>query len=159
MNLIFHFLNSSYTIPTLVIIIFVLLFAVIHIYHKLSVFTRGENGKNLESVIREYLDKVDELKKHDELIAKHALEIESRLSQCIRNVSTVRFKAFDQNSSNQSFAISLLNEHGDGVIISSLHHRDRVSIFAKPIVKYISNHDLTEEEINVLEDSKKSHRS
>ena len=119
---------------------------------------RGENGKNLENIIREYLDKVDNLKEHDELIAKHAIDLEKRLSQCVRNISTIRFKAFDSNSSNQSFAIALLNEQGNGVILSSLHHRDRFSMFAKPINNYVSSHDLTDEEKGVLEEAKTAHK-
>lgn len=130
---------------------------VVYLHYKLSIFMRGENGKSLESVIRTYLNHVDDLKKHDELIAEHALKLDTRLSQAVRNVSTMRFKAFDQNSSNQSFAIALLNELGDGVILSSLHHRDHVSVFAKPIAKYECMQDLTEEELGVLAEAKTSH--
>jgi hypothetical protein len=74
-------------------------------------------------------------------------------------VSTVRFKAFEQNSSNQSFAIALVNELGNGVILSSLHHRDHVSVFAKPVAEYASTHDLTEEEKSVLTEAKKAHKA
>lgn len=118
---------------------------------------RGENGKSLEGTIRTYLNHVDDLRKHDELISEHALRLDKRLAQAVRNVSTMRFKAFEQNGSNQSFAIALVNELGDGVILSSLHHPNRVSVFAKPIVKYTSTHDLTEEEIGVLEEAKSAH--
>lgn len=134
-----------------------LLAYVIYLHRKVSYFMRGENGKSLESTVRTYLDRVDELKKHDELIAEHALKLDRRLAQAVRNVSTMRFKAFDQNSSNQSFAIALLNEQGDGVVLSSLHHRDRVSVFAKPIAKYECAQDLTEEELGVLTEAKTAH--
>lgn len=135
-----------------------LLLYVIYLHRKLSHFLRGENAKSLESTIRQYLDKVDDLKKHDELISEHALKLDERLSQAVRNVSTMRFKAFDQTASNQSFAIALVNELGDGVILSSLHHRDRVSVFAKPVSKYASTHDLTEEELGVLQEAKIAHK-
>jgi hypothetical protein len=146
------------SIPLSVALVIVL-FYVIYLHHKLSRFMRGENGKSLEGTIRTYLDHVDDLKKHDELISEHALKLDRRLSQAIRNVSTMRFKAFDQNASNQSFAIALVNELGDGVILSSLHHRDHVSVFAKPVAKYESTHDLTEEELGVLEEAKVAHRN
>jgi hypothetical protein len=145
------------SIPLAIALALVLAY-VAYLHHKLSHFMRGENGKSLESTVRTYLDHVDSLKKHDELIAEHALKMDKRLSQAIRNVSTMRFKAFDQNGSNQSFAIALVNELGDGVILSSLHHRDRVSVFAKPVAKYESSHDLTEEEIGVLEEAKVAHK-
>jgi hypothetical protein len=135
----------------------ILLAYVLYLHYKLSRFVRGENGKSLEDIIKKYLNHVDDLKKHDELIAEHALKLDKRLSQAVRNVSTMRFKAFEQNASNQSFAIALVNELGDGVILSSLHHRDRVSVFAKPVSEYKSTHDLTEEEIAVLEEARKAH--
>ncbi len=115
---------------------------------------RGENAKSLESIIKKYLDEIDELKKHDELLSEHAFNLETRLSECVRNISVSRFKAFESGSSNQSFSISLVNEKGDGVVITSLHNRDRVSTFAKPISKYESTHELTDEEKQVLHDSK-----
>ena len=155
---IFTYLAQYPGIPLAVAFAFLLAY-VAYLHHKLSHFMRGENGKSLESTVRTYLDQVDNLKKHDELIAEHALKLDKRLSQAVRNVSMMRFKAFDQNSSNQSFAIALVNEIGDGIILSSLHHRDRVSVFAKPVSKYQSSHDLTEEELGVLEEAKASHRS
>ena len=157
MNTLLASISSPYVTLALFATTTILFFTVIHLYYKLSRFMRGESAKSLETVIRSYLDKVDDLKKHDELISKHATDLDKRLGQCVRNVSTVRFKAFDQNSSNQSFATALLNEQGDGVIISSLHHRDHVSMYAKPITNYTSTHDLTEEELGVLEQSKKAH--
>ncbi len=158
MNTLLIYSTSPYTVVILFACTVVLLVTTIHQYYKLSIFMRGENGKNLEGTIRDYLDKVDNLKKHDELLAQHAMDLETRLSQCIRNVSTVRFKAFDTNSSNQSFAIALVNEQGNGVILSSLHHRDRFSMFAKPVTQYTSTHDLTEEEQSVLTDAKTAHK-
>lgn len=145
-------------IPLAIALVIVLAY-VIYLHRKLSHFMRGENAKSLESVIKEYLTHVDDLKKHDELIAEHALKLDKRLTQAVRNVSTVRFKAFDQNASNQSFAVALVNELGNGVILSSLHHRDHVSVFAKPIANYKSSHDLTEEEQGVLDEAKKAHAS
>lgn len=153
---IFSFIVAYPAILLSIALIIVLLY-VIYLHRKLSHFMRGENARSLESVIKEYLAHVDDLKKHDELIAEHALKLDKRLSQAIRNVSTVRFKAFDQNASNQSFAIALVNELGNGVILSSLHHRDHVSVFAKPIATYKSSHDLTEEEQSVLEEARKAH--
>jgi hypothetical protein len=137
--------------------VLILLAYVAYLHHKISHFMRGENGKSLESTIRTYLGHVDDLRKHDELISEHALRMDRRLSQAVRNVSTMRFKAFDQNASNQSFAIALTNELGNGVILSSLHHRDHVSVFAKPVSSYESSHDLTDEERGVLEEAKLAH--
>ena len=125
---------------------------------KLSHFMKGQNGQSLEPIIRDYINQIEDLKKHDEKLAQHALSLEERTKQSIRNVSTLRFKAFEAGASNQSFAIALLNEHGDGVMLSSLHHRDRASFFAKPIKGYKSEHELTEEEEQVLHDTREANK-
>ena len=149
----------AHTYGLLIILNIILFVYVVYLHRKVSLFTRGADGKSLESTIQTYLNHVDTLRAHDEMIAEHALKLDKRVAQSIRNVSALRFKAFDQNSSNQSFAIALVNELGNGVILSSLHHRDRVSIFAKPVSQYTSEHDLSEEEQSVRKEAKTSHSS
>jgi Protein of unknown function (DUF4446) len=70
----------------------------------------------------------------------------------VRKVKTVRFNPFAGTGvgGNQSFSTALLNEHGDGVIISALHSRERVAVFAKPISNYQSEYELTAEEKSLL---------
>jgi hypothetical protein len=45
----------------------------------------------------------------------------------------VRFNPFEDTGGNQSFAIALLDAHGDGVVISSLHARGSTRIYAKAV--------------------------
>ena len=44
----------------------------------------------------------------------------------------------------------MLNEDGDGVVLSSLYARDRMSVFAKPIKNNKSEYELSNEEKEVL---------
>ena len=133
------------TIP-LALAIVILLFYTAHLHHKIHRFTRGQNGSSLEDLMRACVDSVSEIEKRNELISEHALHLDKRLSQSLRNAQTIRYKAFEQNGSNQSFSIALLNEKGNGVVITSLHSHDRISTFAKPIERYGSLYDLTSEE-------------
>ena len=45
----------------------------------------------------------------------------------------VRFNPFEDTGGNQSFAIALLDAHGDGVVISSLHARGSTRLYAKAV--------------------------
>jgi hypothetical protein len=45
----------------------------------------------------------------------------------------------------------MLNEEGDGLVMSSLYSRERMSIFAKPIKAGKSTYELTAEEKEALE--------
>jgi hypothetical protein len=66
-------------------------------------------------------------------------------------LETIRFNPFPDQGSNQSFAIGLLNEEKDGVVISSLYSRERMSVFAKPIKNGKSDYELTQEEKEALQ--------
>lgn len=130
----------------------------VYLHTKIHRLTRGESGASLEKLIRTCISSVSEIEKKNELISKHALSLDTRVSHAIRNAQTIRYKAFETNGSNQSFSISLVNEKGNGVIITSLHSNARISTFAKPIENYSSSYDLSEEELHVLEESKKEHK-
>jgi hypothetical protein len=82
--------------------------------------------------------------------------VEERLKKSIRGVETVRFNPFKGtgDGGNQSFATALIDEEGNGVVISSIFARDRTSIFSKPIYKYVSSHELSEEELEAITKAK-----
>lgn len=142
----------------LVVALFVILLYIIYLHYKISRLTQGKTGASLEDVIRQCVSSVQKIEERNELISKHALTLDERVSHSIRNAKTMRYKAFETNSSNQSFSVALLNERGDGVIISSLHAHERMSTFAKPVEHYESKYELTDEEKTVLDDAKKAHK-
>lgn len=96
---------------------------------------------------------VKDLHELQKKIDAHLVTVDTRLDTSIRNIGTIRFNPFMDAGSNQSFAISFLNDNGDGVILSSLYARDRMSIFAKPISKGKSEFELSTEEKEVLKKS------
>ena len=159
MNLphLFSFIETFPYIPIAVAVVLLLLY-IVYLHVKINRFTRGATGASLETLIKKCIDSVIEIEKRNELISEHALSLDTRVSQSLRNAQTIRYKAFEAGGSNQSFSIALLNEKGNGVVITSLHARDRISTFAKPIEKYLSSYDLTEEEQEVIEESKKAHK-
>jgi len=113
---------------------------------RLRKFFAGKNGQSLESVIRDLEKELGRLGGAKENIEKNLSHIEKSLRRCVQGVGIVRFNAFADSGGNQSFAIALINEAGDGVIISSLYSREKVSVFAKPIINNKSEFELTEEE-------------
>ena len=80
----------------------------------------------------------------------------TKLKKSIRGLEIIRFNPFPDQGSNQSFAIGMLNEEGDGVVFSSLYSRERMSIFAKPIKNNKSEYELSTEEKEALEKAKVS---
>jgi hypothetical protein len=124
------------------------------IERRLKKFFSGTKAHNLEGVMTEISKQLSEVKNTQGEINKHLLTVDTRLDKSIRRVQTLRFNPFEDAGSNQSFALSFLNDEGDGVIISSLYARDRMSIFAKPITNGSSEFELSAEEKEVLKKSK-----
>lgn len=149
-----------FTNPTflLAILLCIVVCYALYLDHKIVVLTRGKNGTSLEDVIKACIASSEAIERRNEHIIAHASKLDEKMSHALRNVQTMRYKAYDTNSSNQSFSIALVNEKGNGVILSSLHSHERMSTFAKPIENYESMYELTEEELAVLDDAKAAHK-
>jgi len=118
---------------------------------RLKRFFRGAKGKDLEDTIESLQDEVRKLKQAQGATEKDLLTANAKLRKSIRGVETIRFNPFSDQGSNQSFAIGMLDEEGDGVVISSLYARDRMSVFAKPVKNKKSEYELSKEERQALD--------
>src|SRR3989344_5343545 len=107
----------------------------------------GGDAKNIEETIVALHKDLNALEKAKENLETKLAQLEKRQKKSIREVSTIRFNPFKGTSgSNQSFVTAFLSEEGDGVVLSSMYSRERVSLFAKPIKSFLSDYELTEEE-------------
>lgn len=122
---------------------------------RLKKMFRGTKVRNLEEMIVNISKKMSNIEEAEEKINNHLKTIDQRLDKSIRNIETIRFNPFVESGNNQSFAISFLNDNGDGVVMSSLYARDRMSIFAKPVINGKSDFELSTEEKEVLRKSLK----
>lgn len=114
----------------------------------------GKKAKDLEETLIHLEEEIARLSKSKENMEKDLININQKLRKSIRGLETIRFNPFPDQGSNQSFAIGLQNEDGDGVVISSLYSRERMSVFAKPIKKGVSTYELTDEEKEVIQKAK-----
>ncbi len=121
---------------------------------RLKRFFLGKKAKDLEETITILENSIAKLNREKETIQKEIATINSKVKKSIRGLETIRFNPFSDQGSNQSFAIGMLDEEGNGVVVSSLYSRERMSIFAKPIKNNKSEYELSTEEKEVLEKAK-----
>lgn len=121
---------------------------------RLKRFFLGKKAKDLEDTITHLENEVVQLNKTTEGLQKDIATINTKLKKSIRGLETIRFNPFPDQGSNQSFAIGMLNEDGDGVVFSSLYSRERMSVFAKPVKNNKSQYELSAEEREALEKAK-----
>ncbi|HEY6021221.1 MAG TPA: DUF4446 family protein [Candidatus Paceibacterota bacterium] len=81
-------------------------------------------------------------------LEKYLKLAEARLRGSVSGLGIVRFNPFGGvgQGGNQSSAIALIDETGQGVVLSTLYSRDRVAVYAKPIEAHTSSYELTAEE-------------
>jgi hypothetical protein len=122
--------------------------------HRIKKFLAGKKARSLEEIIGTLGANVHALEKFRDQTALTLAHHESRLRRSIQGVETIRFNAFTfkghEGGGNQSFAIALLSEDGNGTVLSSLYTRDHISVFAKPIKKFVSEYEMTKEERDVV---------
>lgn len=121
---------------------------------RLKRFFLGKKAKDLEDTIIMLETEIKNLSKARESIEKELSVMNAKLKKSIRGLEVIRFNPFPDQGSNQSFAIGMLNEENDGLVVSSLYSRDRMSVFAKPIKNGQSPYELSVEEKEALQKAK-----
>ncbi len=117
---------------------------------RLTRLLSGRRANDFEDVIDEFVKTARRLDDRTKMIAQEIDSINDRLSRALQKIHTVRFNPFRDQGGNQSFATCFMDEKGDGVVISSLYSRDKVSVYAKPIIEGKSDYELSEEEKEVI---------
>lgn len=71
---------------------------------------------------------------------------ETRLDGAIAHTSVVRYDAYNEMSGHQSTTVALLDERRDGIVISTIHHRDTARMYVKRVVGGTGELQLSPEE-------------
>jgi hypothetical protein len=74
----------------------------------------------------------------------HALRMEA--SQALRHLAVVRYDAFGDMGGHLSWSMALLDDGGDGVLLTSIHGRSEARTYAKNIRGWSCEQQLSPEE-------------
>ena len=64
----------------------------------------------------------------------------------LRRVALLRYDAFEDVGGRPSFSCAMLDEHGTGVVITSINGRQETRVYAKPVTARTSTYNLSAEE-------------
>jgi hypothetical protein len=76
---------------------------------------------------------------------------ETRLDASIAHSGLVRYDAYNELSGRQSTSIALLDANRDGIVFSSIHHRDQARLYAKRIRAGNGDLQLSPEEAEAVQ--------
>lgn len=135
-----------YGVIALLLTVAVLIIMVSRLTGRLNSLSQGTKGASLENIISENNTSVHRNRKMLDHHTDQINQLQDDILNTFGNIGIIRFNPYKDTGGNQSFAIALLNNKNDGVIISSLYTQDRVNVFAKPIINGTSEFRLTDEE-------------
>lgn len=146
-------MNTAIILYVFIAIAVILIGWIVRLEVKMSRLMAGQNGKSLEGSIVALIEKVGKLEGLSAEAHAKISDLRARHRKSIQRVETIRFNPFKGTGSggNQSFVASFSDEDGNGVVISGLYARDGVSVYAKPIAKFASEYNLSEEEKEIIE--------
>jgi hypothetical protein len=75
---------------------------------------------------------------------------EERLDGAIAYRALVRYDAYNEMSGHQSTSIALLDARRDGVVLSSIHHREQARLYAKQVRDGRAEIELSPEEAEAV---------
>ncbi|MBI3913045.1 MAG: DUF4446 family protein [Chloroflexi bacterium] len=106
----------------------------------------GRAGADLESVLLDHVGRMGQAEQTIGAVLQRLQNLETKQPSQVQHVGLVRFNPFQDKGGDQSFVIALLDGHTDGVVISCLHSRVDLKLYAKAIIGGQSMISLTPEE-------------
>lgn len=68
----------------------------------------------------------------------------------VRRMSLLRYDAFEDVGGRLSFSCAMLDDHGTGVVLTSINGRQETRVYAKPITEGASTYNLSTEEAEAI---------
>jgi hypothetical protein len=96
-------------------------------------------ARGLEAEVSRLAARVEDVRDQTEATAR-------RLDGAITHSAVIRYDAYNEMSGRQSSSIALLDDHRNGVVLSSILHREQARLYAKPVRSGRSELDLSPEE-------------
>lgn len=117
-----------------------------HLRRSMAILQGKNDAKTLLEVISDNVQRVAGFEKALRTQAKRQEELFALLGRSARNLGVVRYDAFDDMGGKMSFSAALLDDHGNGLVITSINARAESRAYAKPIKGGGSEHNLSVEE-------------
>ena len=106
--------------------------------------------KDVVDVLLDRVSEIDVLSRSVEELSSSVKRTKDDLAHSLRHVAVIRFDAFGDQTGNRSFSAAVLDDNGDGVVITGLQGRTESQTFAKGITGGHAK-GLSPEELDAIE--------
>lgn len=108
-------------------------------------------ARDVVSYVRELERELEGLRGEVTELRERGAVTAARLEGAITHSSVVRYDAYGEMSGRQSSSIALLDAHRNGVVLSSILHREQARLYAKRVSGGESDMELSPEEQEALD--------
>ena len=112
-----------------------------------SSMMEGFEGEKIEMMLANYRQKTDKAIGEIHFLQREILRMKDGANTYLQHISMLRYGTFYEKNSDISFSLALLDDNGDGVVISSIATREENRFYGKPVKEgKETNYRLTKEE-------------
>lgn len=123
-----------------------------------SLFPKS-GGRDIRKKFEELLLQVEDFRINLDEVKIKTGKIEELGLQHIQRVELLRYNPYDDTGGDQSFTLALLDNKGNGFVLTSLHARAGTRVFAKPVKEGKGGkYKFSKEEEMVIKKALESHK-
>ena len=79
-------------------------------------------------------------------LRREVAALRAEAAGALRHLAVVRYDAFDEMGGRLSWSLALLDDAGDGVVLTSIRGRNEARTYAKSVAAWSSDQELSPEE-------------
>ena len=126
---------------------------------KISTIMDYSDDGDIIGALKDYYDKVDDLSKtvndtSDAVLMSRLANCENDSNISLKKIGLVNFDAFDDVTGKLSFALAILNNNNDGIILTSLYGHNSCNTYVREVVGGETSIKLLNEEKAALNKAK-----
>jgi hypothetical protein len=76
--------------------------------------------------------------------------LRAEATSALKHLAVVRYDAFDDTGGQLSWSLAILDDHGDGTVLTSIHGRTEARTYAKSIAAWRCDQPLSPEEADAV---------
>ena len=94
---------------------------------------------------------VDALPEDVHGLRQEVAALRAEATDALRHLAVVRYDAFGDMGGHLSWSVALLDDGGDGVVLTSIHGRSEARTYAKSVSGWSCEQQLSPEEVEAIE--------
>lgn len=106
----------------------------------------GAGRGELIETLGAHLQEIRLLRRDLEAVSANQNDLAAMLAKSARNIGVVRYDAFEEMAGHMSFSAALLDDYGNGIVITAINGRTEARTYAKAVAQGESDFSLSPEE-------------